>query len=233
MQLFLASPVKLFYQVSLAIALVGCGFTSDDNSLTTVEGSITNRYTNLPVVAAPVTVGLRSTGIGYRDYDSLTTVYSDATGHYSVSFNTPEQHKDLIHEEYIVHVLHSTDLFDLTNQPGSYPWNGTVIKRGKANSINLEVTPYKEVTIRMPAGKSGRNSIHLDFYSTDRENWFGNIILSDTNRTNQFIALTRIIKVLPNRSYRFNRQLVGKGVTIVDSQERRVLYNDTTTILFQ
>lgn len=215
------------------MALASCSLVSEENSLTTAEGIITNRYTGLPVAGAPVTVGRRSSGFGYKQYDSLTTAYSDAVGHYSVSFNTTKQTNSLIYEEYVVHVLYSSDLFDLTSQPYAYPWNGVPTEPGKANKVNLEVTPYKKVTVKVPAGKSGRNSIYLDFASTDRENWFGNIILADTNRANQFIGFTRVISVLPNRDYRFYRQLSGKGGLITDNQARRIFYNDTTTIIFR
>ena len=210
-----------------------CTTTPEDSSFTTAEGIITNRYTNLPVAAAPVTVGRRTVGFGYKQYDSLTTVYSDVNGHYAVSFNSSKHNNGLTNEQYVVHILYSQELFDLTNQPYAYPWNGTVTEKGKANKINLEVTSYKKVTIQVPAGKAGRSSIYLDFASTDQGNWFGNIILADTNRANQFIAFSRTIKVLPNRTYRFYRQLSGSGNPLADSQERRVFYNDTTTISFR
>jgi hypothetical protein len=233
MRLFNISSIKVIYHIALSMALASCSLISEDNSLTTAEGLITNRYTSLPVAGAAVTVGHRSSGFGYRNYDSLTTVYSDAAGHYAVSFTPAKQGKSLTLDEYVIHVLYSPDLFDLTSQPYAYPWNGIATKLGKANKINLEVTPYKQVTIKVPAGKSGESGIHLDFASTDQENWFGNIILADTIQTTQFIGFTRTIRVLPNRDYRFYRHLFGKGGNKTDSQARRVLYTDTTTIVFR
>lgn len=200
-----------------------------------------NKYTRLPVAAAPVSVGVFTYGaFGGGSADSVTTAYTDAAGHYRVSFDASRK------GSYRVKVRHNQELYDLTSYPAdshSY-FDGTEVTIGTTNSINFEVTPYKTVTINASSNKNGKTDIQFAFISWDQQgDDFSGTFFNDTVRSNQRFVFTKTVKVLPNRAYRFvkitsNRVRVGLYNVeyrdeVWDNRYRTVLYNDTTVINFQ
>jgi hypothetical protein len=209
--------------------------TDKENTLTVVEGTVTNKYTNQPAGAIRVSVQHYTYGsFGTSRRDSVTSVYSDAAGRYSLSFEAASK------GQYFVKVATTQDYYGLTTPPES---EGFEVHRG-SNQLNLEVTPYKTVTVNANAAKNGKTNVEFAFIAWDQKgDDFRGSFFSDSVRATQRVAFTKTVKVLPNRLYRFakitsNRVRLPSGNVDYrdetwDDRYRTVLYNDTTVIRFQ
>lgn len=190
------------------------------------------------MAGAPVTAGHITYALfGNSRYDSVATAYTDALGQYKLSFDASGK------GDYVIDVLYSKDLYDLTNTPYAYPWGSSKTNPGVTNKIDIEVTPYKTVTINANSNKGGKSNIDFSFVNTDKQNYFGGHVFYDTVGANQIFSFTRTIKVLPNREYHFSKvtcniiHLYGYNYDFRDydfeNHLRTVSYNDITTVNFQ
>jgi hypothetical protein len=221
--------------VGAVACLVAACRSDKEDGLTVVEGTVTNRYTSQPVRALRVSVEHYIYGnFGTSRFDSVTTAATDAAGHYSLSFDAGSK------GEYLVKTESNQDYYGLSTPPES---GGLKVQRG-LNKLNLEVTPYKTVTVNANSSKNGKTNIEFAFIVWDQKGEdFRGSFFSDSVRANQRFTFTKTVKVLPNRLYRFvkitsNRVRVGLYNVeyrdeMWDDRYRTVLYNDTTIINFQ
>lgn len=223
------------FLVGVLMCMVSACGIDKEISLTVVEGTVTNRYTSQPVSAVRVSVQRYLYGnFGTSRFDSVTTVSTDAAGRYSLSFDAASK------GEYLVKVETNEDYYGLTTPPES---DGFEVQRG-FNKLNLEVTPYKMVTVNANSSKNGKTNVEFFFIAWDQKgDDFRGSFFSDSARTIQRVSFAKTVKVLPNRTYRFvkltsNRVRLGSGNMEYrdetwDDRYRVVLYNDTTVINFK
>ncbi|UOQ99662.1 hypothetical protein MUN81_09240 [Hymenobacter sp. 5317J-9] len=222
-------------RLAILLSVSACNF---DNGpiFTIVEGTVKNRYTGQAMGMVRVSVRRYLYGaFGATRSDSVTSVLTDAAGHYRLTFEPSDK------GEYLALVKSTENLYCLNTPPGS---DGLEARRGVVNQLNFEVTPYKTVTINANSRKDGKTDIEFFFIVWDQKgNDFRGSFFSDSVKTRQQVAFTRTVKLLPNRYYRFvkltaNRVRLNSGnVEFRDEtwhdMYRTVLYNDTTVINFQ
>ncbi|QKG55691.1 hypothetical protein GKZ68_02970 [Hymenobacter sp. BRD128] len=224
----------LFFSLLAVATLSACGLVSLPD-MTTVEGTVVNKYTGKPVGGVPISIihsGQFLLGGPYED--SITTVTSDKDGKYALSF------KHSANKTYLAGTMYSKDYYDLLYLSNAYSGMGAKINLGTHNIVNFDVTDYKPVTINVKSSKSGKTDIAFSFVNTDG-NYFGHGFFYDTIKSHQNFSFKQVINVLPNKKYSFekltaNRVVQGYNVTFKDYDRktfvREVLYNDTTTINF-
>ncbi|WP_310391252.1 hypothetical protein [Hymenobacter sp.] len=222
------------FLISVLTCVVSSCDTDKENALTIVEGTVTNRYTSQPAGAVRVSVQRYIYGnYGTSRFDSITMVSTDPAGRYSLSFDAASK------GEYLVKVETNQDYYALTTPPES---DGFKVQRG-LNKLNLEVTPYKTVTVNANSSKNGKTNIEFFLIAWDQKGSdYRGSIFSDSARTSQRIVFTKTVKVLPNRDYRFvkitsNRLRLNSGNVEYrdetwDNRYRTVFYNDTTVVNF-
>ena len=228
---------SIFFWLSCGLVLLSpLACTQAGDQLTIVEGTVTNKYSGQTVPDVPITVRRVSGGspLGGSSHfiDSLTTARTDAAGHYQLSFDGAAA------GTYEVRLANQAELFDLV--VGYNGWREA--RRGVKNVFNFDVTPYKTVTIVARSAKAGKTSISFAAVAVGQPA-FSLDIFSDTARVNQTVAFTRRIRVVPNRTYEFQKvtfNRVGYGpynFNYVDySYDRQTLtagYNDTTVVNFR
>jgi hypothetical protein len=199
---------------------------------TVVQGKVINQYTAQPVSGVPIIVrrvtsgGFLSPGSG--SLDSITGARTDAAGRYSLSFGAKKT------GTYEVTLARFDEYYDL-----DHGYEGRFEpKMGVTNQLNFKVIPYKLVTVNAHTNKGGKSSIFFSYGGTTIA--VGGPIFSDTARTNQDIAFTRIIKVVPNHDYVFEKAIYNRvrlpngNYQVRDwtyvTRIRQVGYNDTTVV---
>lgn len=227
---------RFVFLLLLAIAAImpACKLNPEP-AITTVEGTVVNKYTGKPVSGIPISIihsGQFLFGGPYED--SITTAISDNNGKYALSF------KPSANKTYLAGTMYSKDYYDLLYLSNAYSGMGAKINLGTNNVINFDVTDYKPVTINVKSSKNGKTDIVFSFVNVDG-NYYGSGFFYDTVKAHQFLSFKQIAKVLPNRKYSFekltvNRVTQGYNTTFKDYDRevytREVLYNDTTTINF-
>ncbi|WP_143436653.1 hypothetical protein [Hymenobacter crusticola] len=224
-------PTRLYLILS-ALLFVAC--EKQGQWMTTVEGTVLNKYTGQPVAAVPVVVRRhRAFLFSGESIDSLTAAETDAAGHYSLSFEAAKA------GSYRV-IIVQQNLYDVENGFDGY----AEAERGTANHLDFAVTPYKTVTLDVDTNKGGKTDITFGYVTWDPGNWVGGTIFYDTLKAHQGFHFLQTIQVVPNRAYRFNKTTANRykvpNTYYYDFRdytstfvERAVGYNDTTVIKFR
>ena len=218
------------------LLLVSACNLDDEPALTTVEGTVANRYTGQSVGAVRVSVRRFLYGsFGTTRSDSVASVLTDASGRYKLTFKPSPK------GEYRTKVESTQNLYCLNTPPGV---DGLETRRGVINQLNFEVTPYKTVTVNANSSKSGKTNIEFFFIAWDQKgDDFRGSFFSDSVKSRQQVGFTKTVKVLPNRYYRFvkltsNRVKLSSGNVEYRDETwydrfRTVPYTDTTVVNFQ
>ncbi|MDO7847191.1 hypothetical protein Q5H92_12535 [Hymenobacter sp. M29] len=214
-----------------------------DPTLTTVDGSLINKYTRQPIASVPIELKLWRYGLyGNTRVDSVISTRTDADGRFQLAFDANEKGAT-----YRVRFRDYRNLFDLTDyRPFDYKSSsdGASLVLGQANHVNFEATPFVPVQVVVDTNKGGKTSLDISFFSiysyTDNGDGFWGYVLTDTVRTRQRITATRIVRVVPNRRYRFwlnryNKIRAPNGSVSLSNEvlsgfDRFIGYSDTTII---
>lgn len=243
-----AKPRKnSFCMVALALLnlLTACG-VQQEPTLTTVDGSLINKYTRQPIASVPVELKTWRYGLyGNLRVDSVLSTRTDAEGKFHLAFDAKEEGAT-----YRVRFRDYHNLFDLTDyrpfDSKSFS-DGASLVLGQANHVNFEATPFVPVQIVVDTNKGGKNSLDISFFSiypyADNGDGFWGYVLTDTARTRQRITARRLVRVVPNRRYRFllNRYntirapngSVSLSNEVLSGFDRFIGYSDTTIIQVQ
>lgn len=227
--------------LSLTLLLTAaCG--KEEDGFTVVQGRVINKYTGRGLTRARVEVYQLTPNFTSMLRDSVTAGVTDSSGAYELSFNASGKSR----HKYHIRIRSTDSIDDLTTYPDiSAATYGIRLKKGSRNEVDFTATPYKTVTVQLTANKGGKNYLGVSCYAIDSGDSFGADIFTDTTRSNQQVSLTRTVRLLPMRTYRFivnagNRVRTNQsGYTLVDlgpvlpPRDRRVLYNDTTTVVLR
>ncbi|WP_324671380.1 hypothetical protein [Hymenobacter sp. GOD-10R] len=217
---------------TLALLVLSCDLNKED-AFTVVEGKVMNPYLGQPVAGVSIVAYRVLNSWSGPFIDSLTAAETDAAGYYQLSFDASKSAR------YEVR-MRSTNVYDVTNGFDGY----AEAERGTANHLNFSVTPYKTVTLDVNSSKGGKTDISFGYFTNDPGNWVGGTIFYDTLKAHQDFHFLQTIRVVPNRTYRFNRTTANRykvpntyyydfrdyASTFID---RTVGYNDTTVITFR
>ncbi|UOQ55471.1 hypothetical protein [Hymenobacter cellulosivorans] len=229
---------RLFLCYAAAASLLGSTSCSEKEEVfqtTIVEGRVMNPYTNQPVAGVPVVVHQIISGgflsPGNHSIDSIAGAHSDETGHYQLVFGAKET------RDYEVKLDRQDQVYDLDRgYDGHFD-----AQPGRTNSLNFKVTPYKNIKVTGVVDKEGRNSVNIQGAMIARTRYTVLNVFTDTVRTNQRIAFTQTVKVVPNQEYQFTKSTYNLVKLPSGTYESRAVtftnvrlyvgYNDTTVAL--
>jgi len=218
-------PIVAFY-------LTGC-HSSQEPTITTVSGTIRNKYTRQPIADIPIRVRLWHYGLGMFWYDSIARTHTDAAGHYNLTFDATARSGT-----YRVDFKEARQLWDFTDYRGydsHSVWDGVPISTRQTNQVDFEATPFVPVQIIIDADKRGSFTFTVDAFANEQAGqWFFHpFTLVDTTRTVSRVIANRIAYFVPNWQYNL---IVWRSPVPPSSNgtwvrfSRFVGYNDTTVI---